>query len=59
MSNKFRYASPPERLPKINLLCKQKSSRITVNNYISVQLYCAKLSVSNIFLSASKHFETQ
>ena len=28
MSNKLRYASPPERLSKINLLCKQKSSRI-------------------------------
>ena len=29
MSNKLLYASPPEKLQKINLLCKQKSSRIT------------------------------
>ena len=28
MSNKLRYASPVKRLSKINLLCKQKSSRI-------------------------------
>ena len=28
MSNKLRYASSVERLSKMNLLCKQKSSRI-------------------------------
>ena len=31
MSNKLRYASPVKRLSKINLLCKQKSSRIIRN----------------------------
>ena len=29
MANKLRYASPPERLSQINLLCKQKSSGIS------------------------------
>ena len=28
MSNKLRYASPVKPLSKINLLCKQKKSRI-------------------------------
>ena len=32
MSNKLRYASPVKRLSKINLLCKQKSSRIKIKN---------------------------
>ena len=32
MSNKLRYASPPDRLSKINLLCKQRSSRIIADN---------------------------
>ena len=30
MSNKLRYASPVKCLSKINLLCKQKSSRIRI-----------------------------
>ena len=32
MSNKLRYASPVKRLSKINLLRKQKSSRIRIHN---------------------------
>ena len=31
MSSKRRYASSPERLSKINLLCKQKSGRIKIS----------------------------
>ena len=34
MSNKLRYASPVKRLSKINLLCKQKSSRIKEENVL-------------------------
>ena len=32
MSNKLRYTSPVKRLSKINLLCKQKSSRVKDEN---------------------------
>ena len=35
MSNKLRYASPVKRLSEINLLCKQKSSRIRINRCFS------------------------
>ena len=36
-SNKLRYASPVKRLSKINLLCKQKSSRIKCfNNFTKI-----------------------
>ena len=43
-SNKLRYASPVKRVSKINLLCKQKSSRITM----SKQLGDKVLSISNL-----------
>ena len=59
MSNKLRYASPVEGLSKINLLCKQKSSRIKnksdlflliINpsmamNYNAIQIFHARLKV--------------
>ena len=34
MSNKIRYASPVKRLSKINLLCKQKSSKLQLHDAI-------------------------
>ena len=38
MSNKLRHASPPERLPKLNLLCKQKSSMISDERNVGWEL---------------------
>ena len=34
MSNKLRYALPVEQLSKINLLCKQMSSRIKEKKFL-------------------------
>ena len=46
MSNKLCYASPVKRLSKINLKCKQKSSRISNKNLPEVSK--SILSVSTV-----------
>ena len=52
MSNKQRYASAVKRLSKINLLCKEKSSRITSKN----QKGCNFTGMlTNLFLEGKLH----